>query len=103
MRFSHAPQQRKVLHVARADLNHVAVTLDQIDCGLIDCLGNDLEAVSFANLRQNFQSFFSETLKGIRRSAWLERAAAKESCAAASHSFSYCESLSMTLNCAGPG
>jgi hypothetical protein len=97
-----AAQQRKVLHVACAELNHVAVAFHQIDAALVHRFGHDLQAVGIAHVRQNFQAFLAETLKSVRRSARLERAAAKETRAAAPHSFGNGESLRATLNGARP-
>jgi len=47
-------EQRKVLHVARADLNHVGVLLDEIERFVVDGFGDDAEAMRFANFRENF-------------------------------------------------
>jgi hypothetical protein len=66
VRFAGPPQQRKVLHVAGTQLNHVGITLDQIDAGLIKCLSDNLQTISIANIGQDFQAFFAQTLKCIR-------------------------------------
>jgi hypothetical protein len=58
-------QQREVLHVARADLNHVAVTFDEIDACFVECFRNDLQAVNFAHVGEYFESFFAEALKRV--------------------------------------
>ena len=85
MRSSGASEQRKVLHVARADLNHVAVFFNQIDARFVQCFGDDLQTVNFANFGENLKTLFTEPLESIRRSAGLECSSAKEACTAATH------------------
>ena len=75
------------MHVARANLDHVAVTFDEIDAGFVQRFGNDLQAVGVTHVGEYPEPFFAETLKRVRRGARLERAAAKETRAAATHGF----------------
>src|SRR6266581_2854602 len=103
MRFSRATKQGKILHVPRADLNHVAILLDEINTSFVKCLCHDFQAVSFTDFSKNLQALFTEPLKRVRRGPRLKRAAAKESCAAAPHSFSNCKCLGMTFDCARSG
>ncbi len=75
-------KQREVLHAARADLNHVCITLDQIHAGFVHSLSNDFQSKGIANFRQYFQSFLAKALKRIGRGSRFEGAAAKEACPA---------------------
>src|ERR1051326_2844691 len=102
-RFAGASQQGKVLHVARADLDDVAVAFDEIDARFVECFSDDLQAVSFADVGEYFESFFAETLESVRRRSWLERAATKETSAAATHCFGDSERLRATLDRAPAG
>src|SRR6185369_15763952 len=77
-------QEREVLHVARANLDHVAVTFHEIHACFVECFGNDLQPVRFADFCKYSQTFFAETLKSIRRRARLVCAAAEEPRATAS-------------------
>src|SRR6476660_7332749 len=61
-----ALEQRKILHVARADLDYVRVLLDQVQRFMVNRLGNDAESDFFADLRQNLQARFAEPLKAVR-------------------------------------
>ena len=100
MRLARAAQQRKVLHVARANLNHVAVSLNHVDAGFIQRLRNYLQTISLANIRQDFQTFLTETLKRIRRSPRLECATAEKARAAAAYGFRNRKCLRATFYCA---
>ena len=75
---SGALEQRKILHVAGADLDDVGVFFDQIEGFVVDGFGDDAQAVLFANLGQNLQAVIAEALKAVRRSARLVGAAAEE-------------------------
>src|SRR6266850_1189196 len=72
------PQQRVVLHVARAHLEDVAVLRDQLDLADVHHLGDDLEVVRIGRAAQHAQPLLAETLEGVRRAARLERAAAQD-------------------------
>src|SRR5437870_7416076 len=88
MRFSGATKQGKILHVACADLNHVAVLLNKFKAVFIECFSHNLQTVSLANFSENFETFFSQPLESIRRSARLECAATKETRATAANGLS---------------
>src|SRR6266568_7869476 len=103
MRATGTSEEREILHIARADLDHVAVFLNQIDTVFIKCFRHDLEPVSFSNFRKYLQPFFAQALESIWRSTWLERAAAKETGPAAAHDFGNCECLGMAFDGAGSG
>src|ERR1700694_1259335 len=71
-------EQGKILHVARADLDDVGVFFDEVEAFVVDGFGDDAEAKLFADLHENFQAGFAETLEAVRGSAGLVSAAAKE-------------------------
>ena len=73
-----ALEQREILHITCADLDHVGVFFDEVEAFVVDGFGDDAEAVVFANLRENSEAVFAETLKTIRRSARFVSAATKE-------------------------
>src|SRR5262249_8950853 len=68
----------KILHVAGADLDDVAVSFDQINMRQFERFGDDLQSECVANLCHDFPSFFAESLKCIGRRSWLPHAASKE-------------------------
>src|SRR5262249_36918957 len=72
-------QKREVLHIPRADLNHVGVVFHQIEALVVDRLSDDSESVSIADFRQNPEPLFTKSLKTVRGSARLVCAAAKQS------------------------
>jgi hypothetical protein len=72
-------EERKVLHVARADLDDVGVFLDEVERFIVDRFSDDAETVGRADFRKNLEAIFAEPLKAIRRSARLVGAAAEES------------------------
>src|ERR1700682_5219736 len=73
-----ALEQREILHVAGADLDHVGVLLDKVEAFIVDGFSYDAETVELANLRENFQTIFTEALKTVRGSAWFVGAATEE-------------------------
>src|ERR1700728_125297 len=75
---SGAFEQRKILHVARADLNHVGILLHQVERLVVDSFGDDLHAKLLADFCHDPQAFLFQALKRVRRSAGLVRAPAKE-------------------------
>src|SRR5204862_3308919 len=78
LRFSDAPQKREVLHVARADLNHVGILLYEIDAGRIERFRDDLQAERFARIREDLEAFLAQACKIIRRTARLECSTSEE-------------------------
>ena len=103
MRFSRTSKQGEILHVPSANLNHVTILLDEVNTNFIECFSHDFQAVSFPDFSQDLQALFTQPLKSIRRSPWLKRAAAEESCATAPHGFSNCKCLRVAFDCARPG
>src|SRR5216683_2533886 len=75
---SGALQQGKILHIARANLDHVRVFLDQIQALVVDGLGDNPKSEFLAHLRQNLQPRLAQSLKTVRGSARLVRSPAKQ-------------------------
>ncbi len=71
-------QQREVLHVAGADLQHVGVGRDALDVWRVDDLGHHGQAGLGADAGQDLQAGLAEPLEGVRGGARLERAAAQQ-------------------------
>ena len=78
LRTAHAFEQGKVLHVARAHLQHVGVLFHQIAVFRVDGFRDDQQAELAPDFRQDFQAFFSHALKTVGGGSRLERSAAKE-------------------------
>ena len=70
-------EQRVVLHVARADLDHVGVLGDQLGVRGVEQLGDDGQPGLRARLGEDLQPGRAEALERERRRARLERAAAQ--------------------------
>ncbi len=70
-------EQREVLHVPGADLQHVGKLRDERNLFPAEHLGDDGQSGALAGLREVTQSLHTETLKVIGRGARLERAAAQ--------------------------
>ena len=66
---SGALEQREVLHVAGADLDHIGVLIDQVERFVIDGFGDDEQAEAVADFGHDLQTFFAQALEGIRRGA----------------------------------
>jgi hypothetical protein len=75
---SGALEQRKILHVAGADLDYVGILVDQVERFVIDGFGHDKQAEAVADFRHDLQSFFAQSLKRIGRGARFVGAAAEE-------------------------
>jgi len=54
-------KQRKILHVARADLNHIGVLIDQVERFIIDGLRDDQQAEAVADFGHDLQTFLAES------------------------------------------
>src|SRR6266446_1874500 len=102
-RASGTLQQREVLHVAGADLNHVGVLLDQIEGLVVHGFGDDQQAKAVAEVGHNLQTFFAESLKGIGRSTRLVCAATEKLGAGAGHAIGDLEGLVAALDAAWTG
>ena len=100
---SGALEQRKILHVAGADLDHVGVFLDQVERFVVDGLGNDLHAELLADVGHDAQAFFAESLKRVGRSARLVGSAAEKLGSGAMHALGRGEGLFAGLDAAGAG
>jgi thiamine biosynthesis protein ThiI len=68
-RLAHAAdrlQQREVLHVARADLEHVRVAGDQVHVAGVDHLGHHRQAGRLAHLGEDLQPGLAQPLERVR-------------------------------------
>ena len=72
------PQQREVLHVARANLEDVGVPVDQLDLAEVHHFGNQFQVLGARRVPEQAQPFLAEPLEAVRRAARLERAAAED-------------------------
>ena len=59
LRLSRAPEQGKILHVARADLDHIGIFFHEIDTSFVERLGDNLQAEGVASFRENLETFFA--------------------------------------------
>ena len=103
LRTARAPQERKILHVTRADLNDVAIFFDEVDAGHIERFRHDLQPKFLANLRHDLEAFLAQAGKFVRRTARFEGAAAEKARAAALHRLGHGESLGAVFDRARPG
>ena len=71
-------QEREVLHVARAHLEHARVAAHQLHVVLRQDLGHHGQAVALCRGAQDLQALLPQALEGVRRGARLEGAAAHE-------------------------
>ena len=76
--FSERFQQHEILHVARADLQHVCIVRHEIDVAVAHHFCHDSQPRRFFRLLQQLQSFFFHPLKIVWRRARLERTAAQQ-------------------------
>ncbi len=65
-RGAHRLQQREVLHVPGADLQHVGVGGDQVHAGRVDHLGHDREPGLGAHVGEDLQAGFAQALVRVR-------------------------------------
>ena len=70
-------EQLEVLHVARADLEHVGLARDGLDVSGVEHLGHDGQAVLAPCLVHHRESLETEPLEVVRQRARLEAAAAQ--------------------------
>src|ERR1700731_3407670 len=96
-----ALEQREILHVAGADLNHVGVFFDEVEAFVVDGFSDDAEAVVLADLRENFEAVFAEALKAVRGSARFVGAAAEKFYAGFLDAFGGGEALLFAFHRAG--
>src|ERR1700692_4573644 len=93
-----ALEQREILHVAGADLDHVGVFFDEVEAFVVDGFGDDAEAIVLADLRENFQAVFAEALKTVRGSARFVGTTAEKLYAGFLDAFSGGEALLLGLD-----
>jgi hypothetical protein len=63
--LSHRFEEREVLHVARADLQHVRITRHQHDVARIHHLRDDRQPGLLAGLLEDLESVFLEALERV--------------------------------------
>jgi hypothetical protein len=96
-------QQREILHVARADLEHVGVLTDQVHVFGAHDLGYHREAGEFTSFAQNLQRFNSQSLELIRRGARFVGSAAQHGSAGALYAARGLQQLFARFHRAGTG
>ena len=96
-------EQRVVLHVARADLDHVGVLGDELGVRRVEQLGDDRQAGDRARLGEDLQPRRAQALERERRRARLERAAAQHAGARGRDRLRHPERLLARLDGAGAG
>src|SRR5216684_1581191 len=99
---SGALQQGKILHIARANLDHVRVFLDQIQALVVDGLGDNPKSEFLTHLRQNLQPRFPQSLKAVRGCPRLIRSPPKQPHSALRHTLRDGQRLLFALHCARP-
>src|ERR671910_2465830 len=95
-------EQRVVLHVARAELNHIGRLEHGLEVADVQQLGNDRQAGLDLGLGQQPQPRLAQTLERVRRGAWLVRTAAQELRARIPHGSRRVEQHLARLDRAGP-
>src|ERR1019366_5294652 len=98
-----ALEQRKILHVARANLHDVSPLRDQIEGFIVDGFGDDAQAKLIPDLRHDFERIDAEALKCVWRGAGLVGASAEELGTRGGNLLGDGESLFAALDGAGPG
>ena len=96
-------EQRVVLHVARADLDHVGDGDDGLDVPRVHQLGDDRQAGLLLGLGEQPQALLSEALEGVGRGAGLVGAAAEQRGAGVAHGAGGDQDLVARLDGARPG
>ncbi len=71
-------EQRKVLHVAGADLDDVGPLGNELERFVVDGFGDDAQSEAVANFGHDLEGFDAEALECVRRGARLVGAAAEE-------------------------
>ena len=96
-------EQRKVLHVARADLDNVGPLGHQFQRLVVDGFGDDPQTEPLANLGHDLQCFDAQPLERIGRGARLVCAAAEKLRAGCGNLLGDREGLFAALDGAWPG
>src|SRR5579875_665008 len=99
----HALEQREILHVTRAHLQHIGILLNQIAIHRIDSFGHNQQPEVLADFAENLQPLFAQPLKAVRRGTWLDDATAKQPCSSALNTPCGAKSLVAALDGARPG
>lgn len=76
-RLAELLEQLEVLHIARADLEAVALVHENVDMGRVRDLGDNRQTGSLVRLVQQLQTLSLQTLEGVRGGARLPCAAAE--------------------------
>ena len=96
-------EEREVLHVPRADLDHVGRVDDRLDVAGVHQLGHDRQARLLARLLEDLEPLLPEALERVRGRARLERAAAQHARARVLHGVRREQRLLPVLDGARPG
>ena len=96
-------QQRVVLHVARADLDHVGHFEHRLDVARVHQLGDDRQPGLLLGLGEQAQALRAEPLEAVRRRARLVGAAAEHRRAGSRPPVRDADQLVARLDRAGPG
>ena len=99
----HGFQEAEVLHVPRADLQHVGIAGDQGHVAGGNHLGHKRQAGLLPGRGQNLQAVFLQSLKTVGTGAGFERAAAQGRGPPGLHGMGHIEQLSLVLHGTGPG
>ena len=103
IRLAQLLEQLKVLHVARADLEAVALVHEQVDvCGISDFSDNRHPGY-LVRLVQQFEALGLKALEGVRGRTGLPCAAAQDCRAVRLHMFGNVDDLLLALDRAGAG
>jgi len=103
LQFPHLEQQAVVLHVARADLQHVRVIRRGLAVVVVHDLGHHRQAGLLARLGEDLQALYAQSLEGVGRGARLEGAPAQHVCARRLHRVGDLQCLRAALHAARPG
>ena len=96
-------EQREVLHVARADLDHVGPFGHQFEGLVVDRFGDDAQPEAIADLGHDLERVEAEPLKSVGRGAGFVGASAEELRAGGGNLLGDGEGLLAALDGAGTG
>ena len=100
-RSSNRIEEREVLHVASANLEHVGELGDHVNLRWLHHLRDDGETGALPRLREEAEAVKAEPLEGVWRGAWLECAAAEERCPCVGHALCNFKELVARFNRTG--
>src|SRR5208283_6068411 len=101
--FAHSVEQCKILHIPRADLQHVRVLGHQRDLFRSRDFRYYCKARHVPGLRQELQAFFSHALEAVRGGPGLESASSESGCPCFFHRQGRLDQLVFAFNRAGTG